>query len=134
MRCLTHVVYLLHVCYRALDLDVPDSPSSGDPADFSARLHCVVHTSVGMDSDVEGESSDSESWIFTHDVNDISGADEVEEDGDEVEEEEDAEGDSEELDESRLDGVAIMARNRKNEARRLATKHLKKAVEKLPLD
>jgi hypothetical protein len=49
-----------------------------------------------MDLDVEGESSDSESWIFTHVVDDMGGADEVEEDGDEVEEEEGAEGDSEE--------------------------------------
>jgi len=134
MRCLTLVVYLLRVCYRALDLDVPDLPSSGGPADVSARLHCAVDTSVGMDSDVEGENSDSESWIFTHDVNDMGGADEAEEDMDEAEEEEGAEGDSEEMDESRLDGVAIMARNRKNEAKRLATKRLKEAVEKLPRD
>jgi hypothetical protein len=38
------------------------------------------------------------------------------------------------LHKSRLDGVAIMARDRKTEAKRLATKHLKEAVEKLPRD
>uniref|UniRef100_H3GV92 Uncharacterized protein n=1 Tax=Phytophthora ramorum TaxID=164328 RepID=H3GV92_PHYRM len=119
---------------RALDLDEPDSASPGDLTDVSARLSCAVDASVGMDSDVEGESSDSESWYFTHDFNDIAAVEEEDDDQEEVEEEEEEEGDSDTLEESGRDGVAIMARRRKNEAKRLARKHLKEAVEKLPRD
>ncbi|KAL4114013.1 hypothetical protein PRIC2_014982 [Phytophthora ramorum] len=119
---------------RALDLDEPDSASPGDLTDVSARLSCAVDASVGMDSDVEGESSDSESWYFTHDFNDIAAVEEEDNDLEEVEEEEEEEGDSDTLEESGRDGVAIMARRRKNEAKRLARKHLKEAVEKLPRD
>uniref|UniRef100_H3H887 PiggyBac transposable element-derived protein domain-containing protein n=1 Tax=Phytophthora ramorum TaxID=164328 RepID=H3H887_PHYRM len=119
---------------RALDLDEPDSTSPGDLTDVSARLSCAVDASVGMDSDVEGESSDSESWYFTHDFNDIAAVEEEDNDLEEVEEEEEEEGDSDTLEESGRNGVAIMARRRKNEAKRLARKHLKEAVEKLPRD
>ncbi|KAE9173154.1 hypothetical protein PF005_g26393 [Phytophthora fragariae] len=114
---------------RALDLDEPDSASPWDLTDVSARLPCAVDVSVGMDSDVKGESSDSESWYFTHDFNDIAAVEEVEQ-----EEEEEEEGDSDTLEESGLYGVAIMARRRKNEAKRLARKRLKEAMEQLPRD
>ncbi|KAL4164238.1 hypothetical protein KRP22_004108 [Phytophthora ramorum] len=88
---------------RALDLDEPDSTSPGDLTDVSARLSCAVDASVGMDSDVEGESSDSESWYFTHDFNDIAAVEEEDNDLEEVEEEEEEEEEEEDAAEEQED-------------------------------
>ncbi|ETO61466.1 hypothetical protein F444_20531 [Phytophthora nicotianae P1976] len=94
--------------YRALKLDIPDSE---DYTTVSASLNC--------------ESSDSVGWCLSHYVNDVAIGD------DEGEEEEELEEGEEE---SRLNGEAIIARRKKYEAKRLAPKLLKGAVQTLPRD
>ncbi|KAG3085609.1 hypothetical protein PI125_g19170 [Phytophthora idaei] len=86
-----------------------------------------------MDSDVEGDSSESENWYF-EDHGDVEDEAESEELRDEEEGAGGGDEEGEETDsaENHLDGAAIIARHKKNEGKRLASKRPKEAVAKLP--
>jgi len=120
------------ICYRSLvmgNLDVQEHEQPPDIEDpVREKPASTLTVEGGMDSEVEGDSSDSETWFMeTHDLND--------EDSGEFEEEviDDEEyGNSSGTEEQ--EGIAIESRRRKNEYKRLAAKRLKEAIAKLPRD
>ncbi|KAG6944291.1 hypothetical protein JG688_00017155 [Phytophthora aleatoria] len=104
----------------------PEAVSVALPADqTSGTFGCA-----GMDSDVEEDSSESENWYFE----DHDGVEDETESEVLREEEEGAEEEETDSDENHLDGAAIIARRKNNEAKRRASKRLKEAVAKLRRD